>query len=112
MRIGVIGGGSWGTSLALLLAELENDVSLWFHNPECERQAREAGENVVYLPGFRFPARLKTTISIEEAARDSGLLVAACPSHVMREVMSGGGSVLRSRMSWSSAPRKESRRQR
>jgi glycerol-3-phosphate dehydrogenase (NAD(P)+) len=88
MRIGVIGGGSWGTSLALLLAELDNDVRLWFHNPETEGRARAAGENVVYLPGFRFPARLETTTSLEEAARGSRLLVAACPSHVMREVMS------------------------
>jgi glycerol-3-phosphate dehydrogenase (NAD(P)+) len=88
MRIGVIGGGSWGTSLALLLAELENDVFLWFHNPEVERQVRVAGENAIYLPGFSLPPGLRTTTSLEEAARGSELLVAACPSHVMREVMS------------------------
>jgi glycerol-3-phosphate dehydrogenase (NAD(P)+) len=88
MRIGVIGGGSWGTSLALLLADLAHDVFLWFHNPAVERQVREAGENTVYLPGFAFPPGLRTTTSTEEAAGGSALLVAACPSHVLREVMS------------------------
>ena len=87
MRIGVIGGGSWGTALARLLAEADHDVALWFHNPEVERQAREARENQVYLPGFPFPQKLSTTVSIEEAARGRELVVAACPSHVMREIL-------------------------
>jgi glycerol-3-phosphate dehydrogenase (NAD(P)+) len=87
MRIGVIGGGSWGTALARLLAEAEHDVALWFHNPEVERQAREARENKAYLPGFPFPTRLVTTTSIETATAGSDLLVAACPSHVMREIL-------------------------
>ncbi len=87
MRIGVIGGGSWGTALARLLAESDHDVVLWFHNPEVERAAAEQGENTVYLPGYPFPTRLTTTTSLETAARGSALLVAACPSHVMREIM-------------------------
>ncbi len=87
MRIGVIGGGSWGTALARLLAGLDHDVVLWFHNPAVEREAAERGENATYLPGFRFPARLRTTTAMEEAVRGSGALVAVCPSHVMREVM-------------------------
>ncbi len=87
MRIGVIGGGSWGTALARLLAELEHDVYLWFHNPEVEREAAAQRENVVYLRGFSFPPRLRTTTAIEEAVTESRLVVAACPSHVMRDVM-------------------------
>lgn len=87
MRIGVIGGGSWGTALARLLGYLDHDVFLWFHNPDVEREAAAHRENVVYLPGFPFPEGLHTTTSMEEAVRGSGLLVAVCPSHVMREVM-------------------------
>lgn len=87
MRVGVIGGGSWGTALARLLADLENDVSLWFHNPAVEREAAERRENTVYLPGFPFPDKLTTTSSLERAVRGADLLIAACPSHVMREVM-------------------------
>lgn len=87
MRIGVIGGGSWGTALARLLAELDHDVHLWFHNPAVQREACARRENVVYLPGFPFCDGLKTTTSMEEAVAGSALLVAVCPSHVMREVM-------------------------
>jgi glycerol-3-phosphate dehydrogenase (NAD(P)+) len=87
MRIAVIGGGSWGTALARLLADLDHEVWLWFHNPEVEREAAAARENVVYLPGFPFPPRLHTTTAMEEAVRGSELLVAVSPSHVMRAVM-------------------------
>ena len=87
MRIGVIGGGSWGTALARLLAELDHDVVLWFHNPDVERQAAEQRENTTYLPGFPLPPRLRTSCDMEEATRSSEVLVATCPSHVMREVM-------------------------
>lgn len=87
MRVGVIGGGSWGTALARLLAELDHDVYLWFHDRTVERQAATKRENVVYLSGFPLPERLHTTTSMEEAVTGSELLVAVSPSHVMREVM-------------------------
>lgn len=87
MRIGVIGGGSWGTALARLLAGLDHQVWLWFHDPSVEKEAGEKRENTVYLSGFGFPPALRTTTSMEQSVAGSELLVAACPSHVMREVM-------------------------
>jgi glycerol-3-phosphate dehydrogenase (NAD(P)+) len=87
VRVGVIGGGSWGTALARLLAELNHEVYLWFHDPAVERQAASQRENVVYLPGFPLPEQLRTTTSMEEAVKGTELLVAVSPSHVMREVM-------------------------
>jgi glycerol-3-phosphate dehydrogenase (NAD(P)+) len=87
MRVGVIGGGSWGTALARLLAELDHEVYLWFHDPAVERQAAAKRENVVYLAGFPLPQRLQTTTSMEEAVSGSELIIAVSPSHVMREVM-------------------------
>jgi len=87
MRIGVIGGGSWGTALARLLASLENDVFLWFYEREIAQESAAKRENAVFLPGFSFPARLTPTDSMEEAARESELIVAVSPSHVMRSVM-------------------------
>jgi glycerol-3-phosphate dehydrogenase (NAD(P)+) len=95
MRIGVIGGGSWGTALARLLGELNHEVCLWFHNPAVEREAAARRENTVYLPGFSFPDKLKTTVDMEEAVRDGELLVAVSPSHVMREVMNKAVAVAR-----------------
>ena len=52
MRIGVIGGGSFGTALAKLLAEVDHDVVLWIHNPEVARAVAAQRENTTYLPGF------------------------------------------------------------
>lgn len=87
MRIGVVGGGSWGTALAKLLAEVDHDVTLWFHNPEVERVTAEHRENRVYLPGFRLPDDLRTTTSIGEAVAGCAVVVSVCPSHVTRAVM-------------------------
>ena len=86
MKVAVIGGGSWGTALARLLASEGKVVRLWFHDPEVEAIAREAGENEVYLPGFGFPDSLETTTDLAAAVAGVSAIVAASPSHVMREV--------------------------
>ncbi len=87
MRIGVIGGGSFGTALAKLLAEVEHDVVLWIHNPEVARVVAEQRENKTYLPGFTLPASVQVTASMAEAVAGRELLLAVSPSHVMRDVM-------------------------
>lgn len=87
MRIGVIGGGSFGTALAKLLAELEHDVVLWCHNPEVARGVAEHHENSTYLAGIPLPDAVHATHSLEEAVTGRELLVAVSPSHVVRQVM-------------------------
>jgi len=87
MRIGVIGGGSFGTALAKLLAELDHDVVMWCHSPDVARMVTEQHENTAYLRGVVLPERLRATASIPEATAQRELLVAVSPSHVMREVM-------------------------
>lgn len=95
MRIGVIGGGSWGTALAKLLAEIEHEVTLWFHNPEVERITAAKRENTTYLPGFRLPDGLKTTTNIEEAVAGSEVVLSVVPSHATRAVMAQAAPFLR-----------------
>jgi glycerol-3-phosphate dehydrogenase (NAD(P)+) len=87
MRIGVIGGGSFGTALAKLLAELDHEVVMWCHNPEVARLVTDRHENSVYLSGVALPETIRATAGIEEAVAQRQLLVAVSPSHVMREVM-------------------------
>lgn len=87
MRIGIIGGGSFGTALAKLLAELEHDVAVWFHNPTVAHAVAAHRENRFYLPGYLVPATVVATSSMEEAVADRALLVVVSPSHVIRDVM-------------------------
>ncbi len=87
MRIGVIGGGSFGTALAKLLDEISHEVTLWIHNATLAREVAEQRQNHAYLPGVPLSPRIRVTESIAEAVTDGELLVAVSPSHVMREVM-------------------------
>ena len=87
MRIGVIGGGSFGTALAKLLADSAHDVVLWIHNPVVAGQVAAQRENCTYLPGVQLPPTLRVTNSMQEAVARCEMLLAVSPSHVMREVM-------------------------
>ncbi len=94
MKVAVIGGGSWGTALARLLASGGKAVSLWFHDAAVEAMARREGENEEYLPGFGFPEGLRTTTDLAAALAGASAVVAACPSHVMREVFTPAAALL------------------
>lgn len=88
MRIGVIGGGSFGTSLAKLLADLSHEVVLWVRNPDLAETIGKQHENPGYLPGVRLPDSLAVTSSLAVATADREMLLAAMPSHVLRPVLS------------------------
>lgn len=85
--IGVIGAGGWGTALAKLLCEKENDVTLWCHGEKSYQDIKEKRENSSYLPGILLPPSLKISRSLEEAAARKEILFCAVPSHGVREVM-------------------------
>jgi glycerol-3-phosphate dehydrogenase (NAD(P)+) len=86
-RIGVIGGGSWGTAIAKLLAEKGYPVALWVHRPEHCREITERRENASYLPGISLPYNLMPSTELEEVVVGKTALVAVVPSHVFRTVM-------------------------
>ncbi len=87
MRVGVIGGGSFGTALAKLLGGLDHDVVIWFRNSDLARAVAADHENRAYLAGVPLPLTVRATSSMEEAVHDREVLVAASPSHVLRDVM-------------------------
>ncbi len=85
-RTAVIGAGSWGTALAVLLAGKGTPVTMWAHRQEhAERLARER-ENAVYLPGVRLPDNLRLTHDLAEAVGNARFVVMVVPSHAFREV--------------------------
>ena len=83
-KIGVIGAGSWGTALAILLNENGNDVTLWSHR-ETEadhmRQSRECSK----LPGIKIPEAVEITSDLKQAVSGKKVLVMVVPSRCMRE---------------------------
>jgi glycerol-3-phosphate dehydrogenase (NAD(P)+) len=87
-RIGVIGGGSWGTALAKLLAEKGYPVTLWIHNSDRYREIADKRENSAYLPGITLPYNLIPSTDLREVASGKTALVSVVPSHVLRSVMS------------------------
>lgn len=84
MRIAVLGAGSWGTTLALLLLENNHDVILWEYKPEHVAVMREKRENISFLPGVLLPERLYITNDIEEACKFPEMIVTAVPSQYLR----------------------------
>src|SRR5689334_16644998 len=85
VSVGIIGSGAWGTTLGLLLANKGITTTLWEHQPERALEMQQQRENVLFLPGFRFPPPLHVTADIEEAVRKKELLLLVTPSQRMRE---------------------------
>jgi glycerol-3-phosphate dehydrogenase (NAD(P)+) len=84
--ISVIGAGSWGTTLACLLAEKEYDVALWAFEKDLVATMHTTGMNSVYLPDVQLPANLKVTHDIEEAVKKSRYILNAVPTQFTRAV--------------------------
>lgn len=86
-KIGVIGAGSWGTTLADLLAKKGHDVTLWAYEPEVVRDMAENGVNSLFLSGIQLSPCLRFTSSLPEAAAGKDLLLFVVPSQVVRGVI-------------------------
>lgn len=85
-KVAIIGAGSWGTALALLLARKGIAVELWAHRQEHVDQLRLWRENRAYLPGFFFPQLITVTADLNEAVLAASFVVMVVPSHVFRSV--------------------------
>lgn len=86
VAVAVLGGGAWGTCLALLLHEKGHAVRLWVRRREQRDALREEGENRRYLPGVRVPRDLPLTCDVREALDGAGAAVFAVPSQRLREI--------------------------
>lgn len=87
MRAAVIGGGSWGTALASVLARQAHEVRLWARDSEVVETINTRHENARYLPGIELPPSLEATTNGSFALHEAELVVLVTPSHVTREVM-------------------------
>lgn len=85
--IAVLGAGSWGTALAILLAGNGHQVRLWAHRKEHVDALASARCNERYLPGIPLPDNLQPTTDLAEAISGTDLVLLVVPSHVFRETL-------------------------
>jgi len=85
-RLTVMGAGSWGTTLAWLLAGKGFGVTLWAREDEVRASIIERRENALFLPGVTLPGGITPTTSLKEAVEGARMVVSVVPSHGVREV--------------------------
>lgn len=83
----VLGAGSWGTALAIHLANSGHDVLLWGNEPEHIQLLSEQRCNQQFLPDVHFPDRLQLTDNIEQALASPAWALIAIPSHAYRSFL-------------------------
>lgn len=81
-KIGVIGGGAWGTALAQVLAKNERDVLLWAMEQDVVDSINKEHENDMYLPAVSLHETLKATNDLHEAAKADVLLLVTPAQYV------------------------------
>lgn len=87
MRIAILGAGSWGTTLACLLAGNNHAVSVWSYREEHAHIIRTKHENPSFLPGIRIPESINATSDLADAVEGANCIVTAVPSQYLRNVV-------------------------
>jgi glycerol-3-phosphate dehydrogenase (NAD(P)+) len=83
--IGVVGAGSWGTTLAKVLGDNGKRTLLWARREAVCREINETRQNSQYLPGFSLGDSVEATSDLERICKSASLIIAVVPSHTMRE---------------------------
>jgi len=86
LPVAVIGGGGWGTTLAIRFATRGNGVRLWLREGELVERMLERRDNPVYLPGIAIPESVTPTSRLDEALDGAELIVGVVPSQYARKV--------------------------
>jgi glycerol-3-phosphate dehydrogenase (NAD(P)+) len=86
VQVTVLGGGSWGTSVAAL-ATANGPTVQWARDPETAREISEQHTNSKYLEDRALPSGLRATSCLEEALDRADVVVFGVPSHSLREVV-------------------------
>jgi glycerol-3-phosphate dehydrogenase (NAD(P)+) len=84
-RLGVVGGGAWGTALACLARRAGAEVTLWAREPEVVQSINERGENEMFLPGIPVEPGIVATGDLAQAVRGD-LVLLVSPAQAVRAV--------------------------
>lgn len=86
MKVAVLGGGAWGTALALTSLRGGNQTTFWMRDPEAVRAVNERHENPGYLPGIALDPELGATNDLDSALDGADLVLAVAPAQALREL--------------------------
>ena len=86
LKVALLGGGSWGTTVASLVAR-NTDITLWARDEATINEINTQHTNEKYLPGAKLPAGLQATTSIEEAVSSADVVIMGIPSQGFRHVL-------------------------
>ncbi|WP_028400476.1 NAD(P)H-dependent glycerol-3-phosphate dehydrogenase [Ectobacillus panaciterrae] len=93
-KITVVGAGSWGTALAMVLADNGHEVRIWGNRQEQMDEINEHHTNKRYLPDIDLPENIVAYVSLEEALRDTENILLVVPTKAIREVLGSMKSLL------------------
>ena len=86
-KIAILGAGSWGTAIALHLANHGYLVNLWSHNAIHVHKMQKDQQNKPYLPDIHFPRNLTPCVSYEKAITNVDFVLIAVPSHAFAKIL-------------------------
>ncbi|MBM7645306.1 glycerol-3-phosphate dehydrogenase (NAD(P)+) [Scopulibacillus daqui] len=87
-KLAVLGAGSWGTALAIVLADNGYNINLWARRQEQIDEINQRHTNARYLPDIALPENIKGTADIGEAVRDVDTILVVTPTKAIRDVLS------------------------
>ncbi|WP_168733739.1 NAD(P)H-dependent glycerol-3-phosphate dehydrogenase [Metabacillus sediminilitoris] len=93
-QITVLGAGSWGTALAIVLADNGHNVKLWGHRPQLINEINETRKNEKYLPGVVLPEKIEGFSDLKQSLAGARTVVLAVPTKAIRGVLSDISKVI------------------
>lgn len=85
-RLAVIGGGAWGTALAIVLAPRFERVRLWVYETDVAQRMQSGRQNDTYLPGFQLAENILITSDLGVSLEDADAVLSVMPSHHVRRM--------------------------
>ena len=83
-RLTIVGGGSWGTALSIVLAGRFQEIRLWVYETDLSERMSSTRENDLYLPGFHIPPNVAVTSDLAYALEGAAMVIGVMPSHLAR----------------------------
>ena len=97
-QLTVLGGGSWGTALALALAPRFSEVRQWVYEADLAARMQASRENDIFLPGFKLPVNVTVHTRLADAVVGADVVLGVTPSHHLRRIYQQAKPLLNEQM--------------